>query len=169
MPSSVEQSLWGRELVVCMSGFEKSERHHIEQIVTSAGGEYSTGLSRRCTVFLVPTSISPSIDLPCSRKLQLFFRNRHKHKAKLLVKDWLLDCSRRGCLVPTTAYEVPTQVCKISLPQVLPLTSQVPTVLTKAPWMAAVLPRIRPWNCSQALASMQLPFRDLALLCLCTQ
>ena len=105
------QTLWGKGLVLAVSGFEKPERRQIELIVSSAGGEYSTALSRRCTVLLVP---QPSPDLRAglgSRKLELFFKNGHKHKAKLLVKAWLLDCQARGVLLDMAAYEVLPQVC----------------------------------------------------------
>ncbi|KAK9840414.1 hypothetical protein WJX74_009524 [Apatococcus lobatus] len=101
-----EQPLWAQGLVLAVSGFEKSERRQIEQIVSSAGGEYSAGLSRRCTVLLIPRGSPDPQTGPGSRKLELFFKNRHKHKAKLLVKKWLSDCLKRGVLLDMAAYEV---------------------------------------------------------------
>ena len=103
-----QQTLWGTGLVLAVSGFEKSERRQIEHIVSSAGGEYSTGLSRRCTVLLVPACRLGAGQ--GSRKLELFLNKSHKHKAKLLVKAWLLDCQARGVLLDMAAYEVLPQV-----------------------------------------------------------
>lgn len=104
------QACWARGLVLAVSGFDKPERRHIEEIVTNAGGEYSTGLSRRCTVLLVPKRAIDPHSGQSSKKLELYIKTRYKHKAKLLVKEWVLDCLKRGVLLDTAAYEVSLQV-----------------------------------------------------------
>lgn len=110
------QPCWAQGLVLAVSGFDKPERRHIEEIVTNAGGEYSTGLSRRCTVLLVPERAIHPHTGQSSKKLELYIKTRHKHKAKLLVKEWVLDCLKRGVLLDTAAYEVSLQVVMGPLP-----------------------------------------------------
>ena len=114
--SMAAQPCWAQGLVLAVSGFDKPERRHVEEIVTNAGGEYSTGLSRRCTVLLVPKRSMNLHTGQSSRKLELYVKNRHKHKAKLLAKEWLLDCLQRGVLLDAAAYEVQLQVPRGLLP-----------------------------------------------------
>ncbi len=105
-----DAGVWATGLVLCVSGFDKPERRRIEQTVTSAGGEYSTSLSRRCTVLLVPRDKISLQETQSSRKLDLYFNKRHKHTAKLLVRAWWSDCQKRELLLDTAAYGAEMQV-----------------------------------------------------------